>query len=95
MVISEGTCLAVAGERIGITSSYMKVSHEWFGNNITTNDIADMWIHEGFTDYSEPIFVECQYGKKAADEYCQGLRRNIRNDKPVIGPYGVEPGRQR
>ncbi|MEI9912756.1 MAG: M1 family aminopeptidase [Bacteroidota bacterium] len=73
----------------------MKVSHEWFGNNITTNDIADMWIHEGFTDYSEPIFVECQYGKKAADEYCQGLRRNIRNDKPVIGPYGVEPGRQR
>jgi aminopeptidase N len=63
--------------------------HEWFGNNITTNDIADMWIHEGFTDYSEPIFVECQYGKQAADEYCQGLRRNIDNDKPVIGPYGV------
>lgn len=63
--------------------------HEWFGNNITTNDIADMWVHEGFTDYSEPLFVECLYGKKAADEYCQGLRRNIRNDKPVIGRYGV------
>ncbi|MBL7740108.1 MAG: M1 family metallopeptidase [Chitinophagaceae bacterium] len=63
--------------------------HEWFGNNITTNDIADMWVHEGFTNYSEPLFVECKYGKKAADEYCQGLRRNIDNDKPVIGPYGV------
>lgn len=63
--------------------------HEWFGNNITTNDIADMWVHEGFTDYSEPLFVECLYGKKAADEYCQGLRRNIENDKPVIGPYNV------
>lgn len=63
--------------------------HEWFANNITTNDIADMWVHEGFTDYSEVLFVECQYGKKAANEYCQGLRQNINNDKPVIGVYGV------
>ena len=63
--------------------------HEWFANNITTNDIADMWVHEGFTDYSEVLFVECKYGKKAADEYCQGLRQNINNDKPVIGVYGV------
>jgi aminopeptidase N len=63
--------------------------HEWFANNISTNDVADMWIHEGFTDYSEPLFVECQYGKKAANEYCQGLRRNIQNDRPVIGDYGV------
>jgi len=63
--------------------------HEWFANNITTNDIADMWVHEGFTDYSESLFVECLYGKQAADEYTQGLRRNIDNDRPVIGPYGV------
>ncbi len=63
--------------------------HEWFANNITTNDIADMWVHEGFTDYSEVLFVECQYGKKAADEYCQGLRKTIQNDRPIIGSYGV------
>jgi aminopeptidase N len=63
--------------------------HEWFGNNITTNDIADMWIHEGFTDYSETLFVECQYGKKAGDEYTRGLRKNIANDIPIIGSYGV------
>jgi len=63
--------------------------HEWFANNITTRDMADMWVHEGFTTYSEVLFVECQYGEKAADEYCQGLRRGIQNDKPVIGPYGV------
>ena len=23
--------------------------HERFGNNITTKDLADMWVHEGFT----------------------------------------------
>lgn len=63
--------------------------HEWFANSICSNDIADMWIHEGFTDYSETLFTEYYWGKKAADEYVQGLRKNIENDVPVIGPYGV------
>jgi len=63
--------------------------HEWFANNITTKDIADMWVHEGFTMYSEALFVEYHYGKDAADEYVQGIRENISNDKPLIGPYGV------
>jgi aminopeptidase N len=66
-----------------------ETGHEWYGNNITAKDIADMWIHEGFTDYSETLFVEQQYGEKAANEYVQGLRRNISNDKPIIGVYGV------
>jgi aminopeptidase N len=63
--------------------------HEWFGNNITTRDIADMWVHEGFTDYSETVFVECLYGKEAANAYTTGLRAKIVNDIPVIGLYGV------
>lgn len=63
--------------------------HEWFGNNITTADIADMWVHEGFTMYSEVLFVEYFYGKQAADEYLAGIRNNIDNDIPLIGPYGV------
>jgi aminopeptidase N len=82
----------LSGTGHGLTWDYIIVhesGHEWFGNNVTTNDIADMWVHEGFTDYSEVLFVECQSGKKAADEYCRGIRRNIRNDRPVIGRYGV------
>jgi len=63
--------------------------HEWFANNITSNDIADMWIHEGITDYTETLYTECQSGKQAGNEYTQGIRKGIRNDKPVIGPYGV------
>lgn len=63
--------------------------HEWFANNITTKDIADMWVHEGFTNYSEVLFTEYYYGKQAGNEYCYGLRKNIRNDEPIIGPYGV------
>ncbi len=63
--------------------------HEWFGNNITTKDIADMWVHEGFTNYSETLFTEYYYGKKAADEYVTGIRKNIENKEPIISPYGV------
>jgi aminopeptidase N len=63
--------------------------HEWFGNNITSKDIADMWIHESFTNYSETLFTECEYGPKAAEAYIEGVRKNIKNDIPIIGPYGV------
>lgn len=63
--------------------------HEWFGNNITTRDLADMWVHEGFTNYSETLFIEYFYGKDAADVYNAGIRRGIRNDKPVTGKYNV------
>ena len=63
--------------------------HEWFGNSITTQDIADMWVHESFTTYSEALFVESQFGRQAAQEYIHGQRRNIQNDAPIIGPYGV------
>ncbi len=63
--------------------------HEWFGNNITTADIADMWVHEGFTQYSEALMTEYMFGKTAGEDYVIGLREGIRNDKPIIGPYGV------
>lgn len=63
--------------------------HEWFGNNITSKDIADMWVHEGFTNYTETMFTECEYGKKAGSEYVIGIRKNIVNDIPIQGPFGV------
>ena len=63
--------------------------HEWFANNITYKDVADMWIHESFTAYSENLFVDYYYGKEAASEYVIGTRKNIKNDKPIIGTYNV------
>ncbi|MEN8815336.1 MAG: M1 family metallopeptidase [Nonlabens sp.] len=63
--------------------------HEWFANNITNKDIADMWIHESFTAYSESLFLDYHYGKNAASEYVIGTRRSIRNDRPLIGDYDV------
>ncbi len=63
--------------------------HEWFANSITSKDLADMWIHEGFTNYSETLFTEYVYGKEAGNEYNYGSRKGIKNDRPIIGPYGV------
>lgn len=66
-----------------------EAGHEWFANNITYKDAADMWVHEGFTSYSENLFLDYHYGKEAASDYVIGLRQNIRNDRPVIGTYNV------
>jgi len=63
--------------------------HEWWGNNVTTNDIADMWVHEGFTSYSESIYTECRFGKEAGAEYTRGLRSRIQNEQPITGKYGL------
>ncbi|MDM1541720.1 M1 family metallopeptidase [Empedobacter sp. 189-2] len=66
-----------------------EAGHEWFGNNITEKDVADMWIHESFTAYSETLFTETFHGKEAGSEYVRGTRKAIQNDSPIIGVYGV------
>ena len=66
-----------------------EAGHEWFANNITNKDVADMWIHEGFTAYSENLFLDYYYGKEASADYVIGTRANIQNDKPLIGKYDV------
>jgi aminopeptidase N len=63
--------------------------HEWFGNNITAKDVADMWIHEGFTNYAEGLYMNELFDQQSANEYIRGLRKRVQNDKPVIGPYNV------
>ncbi len=63
--------------------------HEWFANNITYRDLADMWVHESFTNYSEGIYTEYHFGKAAGAAYIRGCRGLIENKSPIIAPYGV------
>jgi aminopeptidase N len=82
----------LSGTGLGLTWDYLIIhesGHEWFGNNITSKDIADMWIHESFTTYSESLYIECKVSKAAGVKYLNGLRKNVVNDKPIIGPYNV------
>jgi len=66
-----------------------EAGHEWFANNITYRDIADMWIHESFTAYSENLYLDYHFGEKIASKYVIGTRANIKNDLPIIGTYNV------
>lgn len=82
-----------SGTGVGLLFDFIIVhesGHEWFGNNITAVDIADNWLHEGFTTYTEVLFAECALGKEKAFAYCRGEWKNIRNDVPVTGAYGVQ-----
>ncbi|HZV71279.1 MAG TPA: M1 family metallopeptidase [Saprospiraceae bacterium] len=66
-----------------------ETAHEWWANNITYKDIADMWIHESFANYAESLFLDYFYGRQAANEYVQGIRSKIENRTPIIGTYNV------
>jgi len=82
----------LSGTGIGLKWDFIIIhesGHEWFGNSITAGDIADMWIHEAFTSYSEAVYIECRWGKEEALEYLKGIRKGIGNQKPIIGDYGV------
>ena len=82
----------LSGSGWGMKFDYIIIhesGHEWFANNITNIDIADMWIHESFTTYSENLFVDYFYGKEASAEYVLGMRDKIRNRRPIIGVYNV------
>ncbi len=82
----------LSGTGIGLKWDFIIIhesGHEWYGNSITSRDIADMWIHEGFTSYTEAIYTECRWGKQDALKYLRGLRKNVGNMKPIIGDYGV------
>ncbi len=83
----------LSGTGVGMLFDFIIIhesGHEWFGNSITSKDVADMWIHEGFTCYTESVFLECQFGYKKSQKYINGLKQNIRNDRPIIGQYGVK-----
>jgi aminopeptidase N len=82
----------MTGTGIGLLFDYIIIhesGHEWFGNSITSKDTADMWIHEGFTNYIECVYVECLYGYDKAMQYTNGLKRSVQNEEPIIGAFGV------
>src|SRR5690349_24157 len=82
----------LSGTGLGLKWDFIIVhesAHEWFGNNITAKDNADMWVHESFANYAEGLYTECLFGKPAGADYTIGTRRGIRNDRPIIPDYEV------
>lgn len=66
-----------------------ETAHEWWGNNISVKDRADIWIQEGFASYADAIYVVSSYGFKAYLEYMDYYRSQVRNQEPVVGEYDI------
>lgn len=66
-----------------------EAAHEWWGNNLTSKDLADMWVHESFGNYAESLYTECQQGKEAGARYQIGTRASVENDEPIVPAFGV------
>jgi aminopeptidase N len=84
--------LGGATSAVGLKFDYIIIhesGHEWWGNGVSSQDIADMWIHESFTTYSEALYIECLYGYPAALTYMNAQKPTVNNEEPIIGPYGV------
>ncbi|MFA7445319.1 MAG: M1 family metallopeptidase [Flavobacteriaceae bacterium] len=82
----------ISGSGVGKLFDFIiihETGHEWFGNSVTSKDIADMWIHEAFTTYSEAVYVECRWGYEKAMQYINGQSRMVENQKPIVGQFGV------
>lgn len=42
-----------------------ELSHHWWGNLITCSDATEMWLNEGWAEYSVHLFKESLYGEEA------------------------------
>jgi len=60
--------------------------HEWWGNSITANDGADVWIQEGFTTYCEALYIEDRWDYELSIDYLLNQKKYIRNRKAIVGP---------
>ena len=63
--------------------------HEYFGNSLSCNDQAEMWIHESFTTYMEALYVECTQSYEKSIQYLEKQKGSIRNKSPMIGIFNV------
>ena len=65
---------------------FHETAHEWWGNSVTAEDPAHMWIHEGMAVYSEAMFIEDQLGYNVMVDFLLDKRKGIKNKLPIVGP---------
>ena len=59
-------------------------AHEWFGNQLTNVNWDDMWLHEGFGSYMQPLYGQYLRGDAAYYAQLHGQRTSLANKYPVV-----------
>ena len=62
-------------------------AHEWFGNQLTNENWSDMWLHEGFGTYMQPLYLQWLRGDM---EYMAAL---MKQRAALINKFPVASGR--
>ncbi|MHC1479926.1 M1 family metallopeptidase [Frateuria aurantia] len=62
-------------------------SHEWFGNQVTNADWDDMWIHEAFATYMQPLYGQYLRGDIAYFAMLQSERVMVTNRVPIVSGH--------
>jgi aminopeptidase N len=59
-------------------------SHEWFGNQLTNADWDDMWLHEGFGSYMQPLYLQFLRGQMEYHAALLDQRAALSNKVPMV-----------
>lgn len=58
-------------------------AHEWFANQLSNAESADMWLHEGFGAYMQPLYLWWKDGELAYHASMWEARKGLINRFPV------------
>ena len=59
-------------------------AHEWFGNQMTNSDNDDMWLHEGFGTYMQPLMSQWLHGDMEYMARLNQMRVDTKNRFPIV-----------
>lgn len=94
------SCLAI-GSRLGSTNWYYvgkypwhstlvhEIAHEWWGNSVSVDDMAEVWLQEGFATYAELMFIESQKNYAAYLTEVHEQTKRVLNREPIVGKRDV------
>jgi hypothetical protein len=63
-----------------------ELAHQWFGDMVTCRSWSELWLNEGFAQYSTGLYLERQYG---VDSYQAYMNSQFDRAKLASGMVGV------